>query len=280
MPGAVPGAYKLGWALREQRIVARLWARDDGVVIPPRYRAEWDGHTLRNRQEIVGYTRRLAERVGSSLESESFLLLLGGDCSILLGPALALRRKGRYGLLFLDAHSDFRHPGNAPSVGAAAGEDLALVTGRGSPEVTNLDSLGPYVRDEDVIVLGFRPNDECAEELRALGIHAVDSVSVRERGPKVVAEEAIRRMEERTVQGFWIHLDADVLDSALMPAVDSPEPEGLTFEELSELLQGVIASPLAAGLDVTVFDPDLDADGTLAGRLCDALVAGLSPKHD
>ena len=42
--------------------------------------------------------------------------------------------EGRIGLVFIDGHSDFRHPGNAPYVGAAAGEDLALVTGRGQPE--------------------------------------------------------------------------------------------------------------------------------------------------
>ena len=53
-------------------------------------------------------------------------MVLGGDCSILLGSALAMHRLGeavggRIGLVFVDGHSDFRHPGNASYVGAAAG---------------------------------------------------------------------------------------------------------------------------------------------------------------
>jgi arginase len=36
-----------------------------------------------------------------------------------------------FGLAFIDGHSDFRHLGNSEFVGSAAGEDLAIVTGRG-----------------------------------------------------------------------------------------------------------------------------------------------------
>ena len=59
--------------------------------------------------------------------------MLGGDCSILLGNLLALRRRGRYGLLFVDGHADFYHPEANPN-GEAASMDLAFATGRG-PEV-------------------------------------------------------------------------------------------------------------------------------------------------
>ncbi len=275
-PGAVPGAYKLGWALREQGLVSKLAARDDGVVIPPRYRSEWDGRTLRNRDALIRYSRQLADRVRESMAAGGFLVLLGGDCSIILGPMLALRRHGRYGLAFVDGHTDFRHPGNTEALGAAAGEDLALATGRGSPEVTDIDNLRPLVQDQDVFAIGFRPNDEYATEVRQLGIQVVDSLALRERGPTAVAERVVRVMEERPIAGFWIHLDVDVLDSAVMPAVDSPEPDGLTFDELSELLRGLTSSPRAIGMDVSVFDPDLDEEGIGARRLTAALVKGLS----
>lgn len=29
-----------------------------------------------------------------------------------------------------------------------------------------------------------------------------------------------------TLDGFWIHLDVDILDATIMPAVDTPTPEG------------------------------------------------------
>ena len=72
---------------------------------------------------------------------------------------------------------------------------------------------------------------------------------------------------------YWLHVDADVIDSALLPAVDSPAPDGLTFEELSALLREV--APGAVGVQITVFDPDLDADGSQAAALTDCLVRGL-----
>ena len=96
-------------------------------------------------------------------------MVLGGDCSVLIGEALALRRRGRYGLAFVDGHGDFRHQGNGELI-AAAGEDLAIVTGRGDSRLVDLGSHGPSVRDEDVIVIGVRPDDVFLDELSGLGM--------------------------------------------------------------------------------------------------------------
>jgi arginase len=68
-------------------------------------------------------------------------------------------------------------------------------------------------------------------------------------------------------------LDVDVLDPKIMPAVDSPDPGGLEHHELVTLLGTLLASPRSVGLEVTVFDPDLDLEGVLAGELKDTLIA-------
>ena len=274
-PDAVPGVYKLAGALRDAGVIPRLGARDGGTVTPPRYHQRWDGRTVRNRDAIAWYSARLADRVGAIVAAGRFPLVLGGDCSILLGSTLGLRALGRYGLVFLDGHLDFRQPGNAPAVGAAAGEDLALATGRGADELTNLRGRRPYVRDADVVAVGFRANDEHAAEVGALGIAAIAAQDVRRAGAAAVAEEALARLARRELGGFWIHLDADVLDARLMPAVDTPAPDGLTFEELDGLLATLLRSGAAAGLELTIFDPDLDPDGPLARRLADVLVGAV-----
>lgn len=60
-------------------------------------------------------------------------LVLGGDCSILLGIFPALRRQvGRPGLWFLDGHPDFLD-GAVSDTGETADMDLALLTGVGAP---------------------------------------------------------------------------------------------------------------------------------------------------
>ena len=63
---------------------------------------------------------------------------------------------------------------------------------------------------------------------------------------------------------FWIHLDVDVLDQQIMPAVDSPGTPGLDQEELVSVLRSLLDDPRAVGLTLTVFDPDLDPDGRYA----------------
>ena len=78
------------------------------------------------------------------------------------------------------------------------------------------------------------------------------------------------------LDGFWVHLDVDILDAAVMPAVDSPDPGGLQHDELRELLRPLLASEKCVGIDIGIFDPDLDPDGKYAVELTDTLVASLA----
>lgn len=276
-PGTIPGCYKLAGALRDQRLLARLSASDGGFVVPPRYdRGDWKlGDGVFNAPAMAGYTRRLADRLDGHLQAGEFPVVLGGDCSILLGSALALRRLGRYGLAFIDGHSDFRHVGNSAGVGAAAGEDLALVTGRGQSDLSDLDGLSPYLRDSDVSVLGIRDDDECRDELAASAIQLAVAEDVR-RDAEAVARTALTTLESTQLGGFWVHLDADVLDPSVMPAVDSPDPNGLAVDEVRRLLRTLVASPRCVGFQLTVYDPDLDPDARCARLLADLVEHALA----
>ncbi len=266
-PGSVPGCYKQPWALRDRGLLDRLNAHDAGAVAPGRYQAAWRaGSGDRNAPAIAAFSRALADRVGRLLDDGRWPLVVGGDCSILLGDLLALKRRGRYGLVFMDAHSDFRHPGNAPAVGAAAGEDLALVTGRGDARLVDLDGLGPSLRDDDVVIVGIRPNDEDRAELKHLGIPVITSTTLRRAGAVAAARRVLKYLSKR-VQGFWIHLDWDVVDQVEMPAADCPEPNGLTFKQTASFLRTLVRSPRCAGLEVTIYDPDLDPQGVVAERI-------------
>jgi arginase len=273
-PGTVPGCYKLAGALRDQGLLARIRARDAGCVTPPRYdRAGWKrGDGVFNADALAAYSRRLAARCGALLDRGELPVVLGGDCSILLGTGLSLRRRGRFGLAFVDGHTDFRHPGNSDAIGAAAGEDLALATGRGQEDLTNLGGCRPLFRDSDVAVVAVRDADPYLPETRQ-HLRYVASVSeVRSAGPERLAQSALAQLDRPDLDGFWLHLDADVLDPDVMPAVDSPDPGGLRLDELAPVLIRLLGSPRCAGFQVTVFDPDLDDSGDLAAVLTDLLV--------
>lgn len=278
-PGVAPGVYKLPWALRAQGLAQRLNAKEGGVVVAPRYQPDWHpGAGPRNLHGIATVARALAGVCARVMDSGDWPLVLGGDCSILLGPLLALRRRGRHGLVFIDGHTDFRHLGNAEAVTSVAGEDLAVATGRGDPAIADLDGLSPLVLPEDVAVLGVRSGDDNLAEVRRLGIQVVDADAVR-LDATAAAQQALAGLRQREVEGFWIHLDVDVLDSAVMPAVDSPLPGGIGFSDLSALLRCLSADPLACGLQITIFDPDLDPDASHAAALVTNLVEGLSARR-
>jgi len=200
--------------------------------------------------------------------------VLGGDCSILLGTMLALKRHGRYGLVFLDAHGDFRHPDNAPEIETAAGEDLAIVTGHGDARLINLEGLGPYVRHEDVHVVGVRPSDEYLDELAAKQISITTSQEIVECGTTVI--DSVLETTTAHTDGFWIHLDLDVIDSSEMSAVDCPEPEGPSLAVITTLLKKLLSSPKCVGMEVTIYDPDLDSSGACADRIVACLTEAFS----
>lgn len=260
-------------ALRGQDLVARLAARDFGDVVPPPYRDfERPPGRPRNEDDVARYSRALARRVADASADGAFVLLLGGDCSIVLGGLLGVRGGGDRstpGLVYVDAHADFATPDES-ATGSAASMCLALAVGRGETPLASLGGETPLARPEDVVVIGRRDEADPwygQEALAAGPILDIGHADVRERGPSAAAAAALERVARPEVGGFWIHVDADVLDPVVMPAVDSPEPGGLGLDELAAILGPLARHPRALGMELTIYDPSLDPDRTGAARL-------------
>jgi arginase len=216
--------------LRQQGIIERLRARDLGDVPAAGYRdfIRVPGR-IRNEDLVLDHVRSIA-RV---LEPQSgFTLILGGDCSVLLGGLLGLSRGRDLGLVFIDGHTDFNTL-ETTKTGAVAGMDLALATGRGASELARLRGARPLVRDEHVVTAGVR-----------------DHLGDRQ---------------------FFIHVDVDVLDPAFMPFVDSPQPGGLDPVALTALLAPLVRHPHAVGMEMTIYDPRDDHDSRGAALLAGIL---------
>jgi arginase len=118
--------------------------------------------------------------------------------------------------------------------------------------------------------------EEDRAELAALKIPVVTVGDLREWGADALARATAQAVEIPEIDGFWVHLDADSLDPSVMPAVDSPDPEGLLPAELTALLRPLLASPSCVGLNITIYDPDLDPDGTAGALLTDLVVAAFA----
>jgi arginase len=94
---------------------------------------------------------------------------------------------------------------------------------------------------------------------------------------RAAAEQAIRELQRSSLDGLWIHLDADVLDDEIMPAVDYRLAGGLQWDGLSKLLKAVISSGEAIGMNIGIFNPRLDNDGSIARQFVRTLIQGLAP---
>jgi arginase len=271
-PGKEPGVRYMAQVLREHGIVPRLHAEDAGNVTPPKYGSSIDPTTkLRNASAIRQYSIQFADRLASLLDERRFPVVLGGDCSILLGSALALRRRGRYGLLFIDGHSDLLTPESSQS-GGVAGMDLALATGTGPEMLTAIEFPAPYVQPSDVVVFGYRfptPNERSPDAPHP-PMTAFSLDRIRTEGIDQTTAAAVKNLEGCGL-GFWIHVDVDVLSPDWMPAVDSPDPGGMTPTELTKALKGAIASRKCAGMELTIYDPELDPTGRCATIIVDIL---------
>ncbi len=272
------GVDRLAECLLKDGLAERVNARHAGRVEPPPYSPNRDPETgTLNARAIAEWSPRLADAIGDVLDRGEFLLILGGDCSILLGATLALKRRGRFGLLFIDGHADFYQPEANPS-GEAASMDLALATGYGPALLADLERRGPLVRPEDTVAFGFRDAEEQRQDGSqplAADILALDLMTVRRMGAEHATRAALERVARPQMDGFFIHLDADCLDDRIMPAVDYRLPDGFSWNELALILRLALASGRAVGLEVTIYNPSLDQDGSAGREITNTLVTAL-----
>jgi arginase len=216
------GVETLPKALLAAGFAEKIGARRGGEIPPPPHDATVDAATgVLNLAGIAAYTVMLADAIGPLLAGGDVPIVLGGDCSILLGCLLAARRRGRSGLLFLDGHADFFQPSAEPK-GEVASMELAIAVGRHDTVLARPEGRSPLIREEDVVAFGRRDeqdsNEHGSQRIEDSSIELIDLARIREIGIAAATDQALAHLAG--LDGFWLHLDADVLDAKIMPAVD------------------------------------------------------------
>ena len=252
-PGHIPGTWRAPEVLMACGLADRLKAAHVTALPTPVYFAEAQpGTRIRNGYAIRAFTLLLADAVASVQARAHFPLVIGGDCSVLLGALVGSRQKGAVSLVHIDGHSNFRHPGNDghPQLpGAVAGMDLALATGRGETLLTQWPGIvGPLVEDHAVVQLGERESrdvDFAWPDIAQTAITQIDVFAANASGPEKILAK-INATLDAARQQFWIHFDVDVLDKAVMPAVDSPVAQALSHSGLNISVPGCCKTRCAA----------------------------------
>lgn len=272
-PGIEPGVRYLPDWLRQLGFQQALQIADPVTVPAPPYSMELHSSSgVRNAPAIAAYALQQAAALQSLLEQPGRILAIGGDCSILTGIGLALKQNGNYGLFTLDGHTDFM-PASFSGTGGAAGMDLAIVTGHADDLLANINNRRPYFFEENVCCTGNREMDaDYIGFINRSRIRYYDLFSMQRLDAAQVCGEWLQWIQKQQLDGFWIHLDVDILDPVWMPAVDSPDPGGLSYDELSQWLRPLLTSPLLTGLDITILDPSLDPDGRITRRFINEMI--------
>ncbi|KFF05473.1 arginase family protein [Flavobacterium reichenbachii] len=271
-PGKEPGVKNLPEWLRQHNLHKALNPESVLRLEAPDYTNFRDPETqILNTDSLVAYAVKQSQLINSVLTKDQFPFILGGDCSILLGSAIALRQKGNYGLFYLDGHTDFMDI-SLSETGGVGGMAASIVTGNGHKKLTDILDLCPYIKEENLWCAGNREyDDEYEDEIRKSKATYLSLKELRERGITECVQLFLAAIEN--LDGFWLHIDVDVLNDLIMPCVDSRTPDGLTYDEFNELTFILFKSNKLAGLEITILDPDLDLTGKYTATFVENITA-------
>jgi arginase len=288
--GGQPGAWRAPQVLMDAGLADAVSTTDVLSLKRPAYELDVQfGTAIRNGLSIRAFSLELGEKVREVLQSGQFPLVIGGDCSILLGCLYGARLAGGRGLVHIDGHSDFFHPGNyntASRPDSAAGMDLALASGRGELLLTHWPEIGrPLVEDADFVQVGEREAEEPAfnrfyGDIVQTDITRLNIQGVLAKGIDNTARQVLTRLESRALGRVWLHVDFDVLDQAVMPAVDSPGSPGLNYQQLGLLIGELCHSGRIVGADFTIYDPEKDPHDEYAKPLVDCIARGIRSRFE
>lgn len=259
-----PGVKFLPRALMANGFLEKTGIRESTLVPPPAYAMDIDEESgVRNASEIVAYSKTLGAEISRLVRDQYAPIVLGGDCSILIGSMLGLKSIGRYALFFIDGHTDYVQPQHSATK-AAGGMDLAIAAGNAHDKLANIDRAKPYVAEENIFCFGNRYQDTAYVNLiRNSRIHYYDLPALRKEGITTITDRFLKMVEDKKLDGFWVHFDADALHDDIMPCVDSRQQDGLHYAELETVLTPLIRSNSFRGLELTILDPTLDKENKI-----------------
>jgi len=282
--GKEPGTWQAPAVLAGAGLAQAIAAVETIELARPTYHFEAEpGTRLRNGHSIRTFSLELADKVRGQIDAGRFPVVVGGDCSVLLGGLYGTRLAGGRGLVHVDGHSDFMQEksyATPQTLGAAAGMDLALASGRGEAVLTDWPDIGALAADADIVQIGERALDEewfqnFYGDILKTEITMFTVQAAKEQGIGPTAQQAIAHLEKRGIDKAWLHVDLDVLDKGVMDAVDSPGSPGFDYAELAQLVRLLIGSGRIAGVDFAIYDPDLDPERKFAKPLVDCIAHGV-----
>lgn len=208
----------------------------EGIVAVDLGDVEWDAdHAAANRE-------RIRSTCAAVLAAGAVPIVLGGDDSIPIPVLDAFAASGPITIVQIDAHIDWRDEVDGERMGLSS-------TMRRTSEMNHVGEMFQIGRRG---AGSARPAD--AQAALDRGVHFVSAHDVHRHGVEAIAAQL-------PVGGAtFVTIDVDGLDPTVMPGVIGPEPGGLTYFQVLEIIDAVAARSRLAGFDIVEFVPDRDVN--------------------
>lgn len=277
-PGAIRRAGLLG-ALE----AIGVEAEDTGDVPVPSGDLDPGRSSLRYAAVILRVCRALAGRTHDAVKAGRVPVTIGGDHSLAMGSisgaAKAVRaRKGRMGVLWVDAHGDINTPHTSPS-GNVHGMPLAHLLGMGDKTFARLAGLVPAIEAGRVALVGVRDLDPHEKaNLKRSGIRVFTMMDIDRHGMARVVEQAIETASGLGSDPFHVSFDVDAADPSIAQGVGTPKRGGLTYREAHLLMELVAESGRMLSLDLTEVNPLEDSHNQTAELASELIQSALGKR--
>jgi arginase len=223
-----------------------------------------------------GLIRDLAKRVKSRVTRGTFPLVLSGNCIYSAGAVAGLG-KPDVGVVWFDAHGDLNTPETTRS-GFLDGMALSVLLGRCWRSVmTGVPGFAP-VSESRVVLAGARDLDPPEREL--IESSAITWMPPADVGADGTPGNATLDDLARRAPRIHVHLDLDVLDSAVARINPYQSGEGLDLIQVAGVLRALGERFEIVSATVSAYDPDGDRDGRgsdAALALIDTLIDAARP---
>lgn len=204
---------------------------------------------------------RITAAVRKIAELQALVVAVGGDHSISFPVGRGLgEAHQKVDIVHIDAHPDF-----ADSIYGSK-----LQHGSQLRRLFELPTTG------QITALGLRSVDrDQYEDMKRLGVSFASTRALMEEGPAAVVRRLVPPAEK-----LYVSIDIDVLDGGLVPATTLPEPGGIGYRQLRDLLAAVALKGRIVGFDIvetSAAQADLNTAMTTAWLIIHFLTAILEP---
>lgn len=268
-PGIAQGATRLAEMLAPST-VRHLVEPDFGT--PDTHQNNGDYPLIENQDAVEAHLAAASNAL-RVLEPSS-LLTLGGDCTVEVASVSHMASiHPELHVVWIDAHADLNTPESSPS-GHAHGMPLRALFGDGHPDLVPSTTLSP----QRCALLGTRSMDPPEQAFIAAHELPVINPEQLQNEPDLLEELLVRWLPDGAP--LYVHLDLDVLDPSVWPAVAVPEPGGLGIATLVAVINSLRARGNLVGVGITEYVPGVDHDPSTLWPVLDALGIAVHDRDD